>query len=110
MKVYLAGPITGMPNHNQKSFSVAASFIRLQGHEVVNPIEMDGGNFSKPYSEYMRRDIEKLMQCEGIALLPNWERSRGAMIEFQIARVLEMPMFNAFTMQPMEEYCALHNA
>lgn len=36
----------------------------------------------------MRADIKVLVDCDGIALLPGWEKSPGATLEHSIARGL----------------------
>ena len=38
----------------------------------------------------MRADIAELVKCDGVALLPGWERSRGASLEAHIAHSLGM--------------------
>ena len=40
MKYYIAGPMTGRPNNNFQAFHAAAANLRGQGHEVVNPAEL----------------------------------------------------------------------
>lgn len=44
------------------------------------------------WHQYMRRDLSMLSACNGIALLPGWERSRGARLEVAWADALQMPV------------------
>jgi nucleoside 2-deoxyribosyltransferase len=91
MKLYLAGPMTGYPDHNFPAFRAAAGALREAGHDVVNPAELDAEvGTDHPWEYYMRRDIALLVECEGIALLPGWSGSRGARLEYGIARALGM--------------------
>ncbi len=90
MKVYLAGPMTCYVDHNFPAFNYAAKVLRERGHEVVNPAELVEDP-TKPWEYYMRRDIPLLCECEAIALLPGWARSRGAQLEDTIASALGMP-------------------
>ena len=46
----------------------------------------------------MRRDIAALMDCDGIMMLPGWEKSRGALIEHWVALELKMPVYSLATM------------
>jgi hypothetical protein len=86
MRVYLAGKITGNPGYREQ-FASAAEKLRAQGHDVLNPAE----NPEQPsWEAYMRVAISQLVTADAIAMLPGWERSRGARREHSIACDLEM--------------------
>lgn len=89
MKWYLAGPMSGLPDLNFPAFHAETARLRLAGHEVVNPAEVNPDH-EMPWAECMRRDIPAMLTCEGIALLPGWERSRGAKLEHHVATALGM--------------------
>jgi len=101
MRVYIAGPMTGLPGRNYAAFEHAASRLRAQGHEVVSPAEINDGLEHEGYAACMKRDILALVECRAIQMLPGWEKSRGACVEHGIARALDMLVF-----QPGEEVVA----
>jgi hypothetical protein len=103
VKVYIAGPMSGYVDFNYPAFHAAAKAWRKAGHEVINPAENEGGDTSKPYAYYMRQDINHVLNVEAIAVLPGWQKSRGAALEVAIARILDYPIFDAVTMEPYEE-------
>jgi len=86
MRVYISGPMTGIPDYNKRAFLMAEVVLRLHDYEVVNPWrlgEVPGwGHF-----DYMRRDLAALATCDAIYMLPGWLRSRGAKVEWFVARV-----------------------
>ena len=41
----------------------------------------------KPYSYYMGKDIEALLECDAIFLCKGWQNSKGCMAEFAVARI-----------------------
>jgi hypothetical protein len=43
----------------------------------------------------MKLDIKQLVDCDGVALLPDWFRSKGASIEHRLAHDLGMPIYHA---------------
>lgn len=84
MRIYIAGPMTGLPELNFPSFHAEAARLRALGHDVVNPAEINPDPGMK-WSDAMRADIRELVTCEGICLLPGFEASRGARLERHIA-------------------------
>lgn len=90
-RIYVSGPMSGMPAFNFPAFHAAAVHLRAAGFEVVNPAELNPGA-EKPWADCMRVDIRALMDCDGVAVLPGWSRSKGASLEVHIARELGMPV------------------
>lgn len=89
MRVYISGPMTGLPDLNFPAFREAARRLRSLGFEVVNPAELNPDP-TTPWAQCMRADIKALCDCDVIALLPGWEKSKGAHLELQIAHRLEL--------------------
>jgi hypothetical protein len=95
LKLYIAGPMRGYAENNFPAFARCATRLRLQGHEVVSPAEMDlvldpdAAKLSEvgieQFKEFMRRDLDALLLCDGVWLLDNWTSSAGALIEAYVA-------------------------
>jgi len=98
-RIYIAGPMTGLPEHNFPAFHAAAERLQEAGWETVNPAENFGGRTDLPRESYLRADIELLAACDAVAMLPGWEDSRGAKLEYLIAWELGMPIFDIATLQ-----------
>jgi Domain of unknown function (DUF4406) len=101
MKLYIAGPMTGLPQFNIPAFDAAAAALRLAGHYVVSPAELDspemrafalqspdgkmpadGKIASETWGDVLARDVRIISdQVHAIAFLPGWEKSRGARLE-----------------------------
>ena len=47
----------------------------------------------------MRRDLIEMLKCDFVAVLPNWESSRGANLEIRTAIGIKMPVINAKDLQ-----------
>ena len=90
-RLYLSGPMTGLPLLNRPAFHAAARQLREAGFDVFNPAEMDEPD-GISWVQCLRRDIRELMDCEAVATLPGWKRSRGAQLEAYIAVALCMPV------------------
>ena len=89
MRVYISGPMTGLPQLNFPAFHAAASELRARRYEVVNPAEINPDG-ALSWAQCMRADIKALCDCEALALLPGWERSKGAHLELHLAHRLDM--------------------
>jgi hypothetical protein len=86
-KIYISIPITGKDIDKVMCDAVFAK-MKLQSKEVecVCPFDIcDEKN--KPYSYYMGKDIEVLLECEAIYLCQGWQNSKGCMTEFEVARI-----------------------
>jgi hypothetical protein len=113
MKIYLAGPMTGIPHFNYPAFNSAASALRFEGREVFNPAEHDIKVFGKDISNpegcaatatkdhgfdrraALKADLSWICdQAEAIALLPGWENSSGANAERALAVALGLEVMN----------------
>lgn len=83
--LYLAGPMTGLPDDNRPAFAEAAAALRAAGYEVVNPAE-NGLPAAASWEQHMRTDIINMLgRCDAVATLPGIEASRGGILETGLA-------------------------
>lgn len=94
-KLYLCGPITGIPSYNKTAFDDAAAALRGAGFQVFNPLE-NGLDRDAPWEQHMRVDIIQMMQCDALAVLPGAHFSRGAKLEMDLAMQLQITPVRAF--------------
>lgn len=85
--IYISGPMTGLPQNNFPAFHAAAQDWRTAGYAVRNPAEV-GEEVGLAWTDYMRKDLKLLAECNTIFLLQGWEKSQGAHLELQIAHRL----------------------
>jgi hypothetical protein len=101
MRVYIAGPMSNIPQFNFPAFYAAAKELRAQGFDVVSPAELDDQEDSgaalkstngdpndrtivkKTWGDFLSRDVKLLSDggIEGMVFLPNWQASKGAKLE-----------------------------
>lgn len=91
MRLYVCGPMTGLPDWNYPAFNAAAADLRAAGYDVTNPVDKDVPT-SEPWLVHMRADIKLMMDCDGLAILPGWQQSRGAKAEVGLAHALNLPV------------------
>jgi len=98
-KLYISGPMTGIPEHNHPAFNGAAKKLRAAGYEVISPAELDGEiEIDMGWIDCLKRDIREVVECGGIATLPGWQDSKGASLEVHIAKEL------GFEVYPVEHF------
>ena len=109
MKIYVAGPMRGIAEFNFPAFNRATEMLRALGHEVFNPAEKDnerhGVDISKGNTagcetlaaqqhgfnlrEALAFDLEFICrEADAVALLPGWQKSKGATAERATAEAL----------------------
>lgn len=108
-RIYIAGKISGEnPAATEEKFAAARNYLKEKYSQVIDPyqlikeknelIVLSGG---RPWDDINDRQsilkfcIWNLMDCQAIYLLPDWQESRGALIEAQIAKALDMEIINA---------------
>ena len=91
VKIYIAGPMTGLPESNFPAFALAAEQLTAAGFTVLNPAD-HGTDTSKPWHHYIRLGLRMLLDADAVATLPGWEVSRGATLEVHTAHALAMPV------------------
>jgi len=87
-KIYISGKITGLTQEEAfNSFNNAELYLKRQGFEVVNPMTIPH-NHDKTWESYMKEDLKALLECTDIYMLKGWHESKGANIEYNLAREL----------------------
>lgn len=108
-KIYLAGPMRGIPEFNFPAFYRYADMLRKEGHFVFSPAEKDNEKAGKDISSgningdeavaeaqhgfsirtALFMDMEFIcLHADMIAMMPGWERSSGARAEHATAIAL----------------------
>ena len=102
IRVYLAGPMRGLPEWNFPAFDAAAERLRAMGLVVYNPADISRAQGFSPDQPFGPDQLRKSLQidiwhllyhCDRLAALPGWQHSEGARIEVALARALGMPVF-----------------
>lgn len=114
MRVYIAGPMTGIPQFNYPAFISAAETLRSYGYDVVSPAELDdpedraaalaspngrmsefNSRSSQTWGDFLARDVKLLADdgIEGIVVLRGWGKSKGARLETFVAHLLGLPIY-----------------
>lgn len=88
-RIYISGPMTGMPELNFPTFHAEAARLRLLGYDVANPAEINP-NPKDGWHACMRRDLVELLNCDALALLDGWQKSAGAHLEMHVAHRVGM--------------------
>lgn len=111
-KIYIAGPMRGIPHFNAEAFNWAAEALKKKEWTVViNPVDLDRECFGLDVTELpedwnwqsvpdgidvqelLRNDLMELMKCDAIYLLEGWEHSHGAKLEKQTAEAVGIEVF-----------------
>lgn len=87
-KLYISLPITGHSLDVVKKQAETYKNIWCKRYEVITPFDVHPNNDgSKPYSYYMGKDIEALLECDIIYMSPGWVHSKGCNAEYQVAKI-----------------------
>lgn len=109
MKIYIAGPVTGVDGY-EKKFEEAEAFLLEKAKndaclEIFNPIKIvkmlqEGMDEEPSWVDYMECLIPFVVSSDALFLLKGWEKSKGARIERIIALSLGKEVFNEGEFMP----------
>lgn len=97
IKAYIAGPMTGYPNHNFDTFDQVKRYLEdfHPEFEVLCPRCFDATHpLDDPdWGDYLKRDIKHgVLEAHRLIMLPGWQLSRGATLEAFLASRLSIPV------------------
>lgn len=105
LRVYLAGPMRGLPEFNYPAFDEAKAEWESLGWSVASPasldravgLKVDEGSDPAILRRAMSMDIACIYCATAIALLPGWEKSTGVAVELSLAKFLGLAVYDAVT-------------
>lgn len=89
-KIYIAGPMSGIPNNNRDAFNAAANRLAAKGWQPVNPVDVerilpciddDGQCDVVELARLMQVLRHIVAMCDALYLLNGFENSNGVRIE-----------------------------
>lgn len=89
MRLYIAGPMSGLPEFNYPAFFDAESDLTAFGYKTLNPARNPKQDC---WEGYMKAAIAQVVQADGIAFLPGSHASEGARLELFLAGRLGIPI------------------
>jgi Domain of unknown function (DUF4406) len=99
--LYIAGPMTGLPDYNYPAFHAAEQRLIVAGFTVLNPAHHQCEAQTPTWHDWMRLGLRAVTNADGIALLPGWQRSRGTRAELAAAEAI------GIAVKPVDEWVAL---
>ena len=93
--VFISGPMTGYENYNSEAFYEVETKLRHAGFSSIkNPVHIgEIFGYEEPHEFYMRKSLTMLLESDVIYVFGDYEKSKGATIEIDLAHKLGIPVF-----------------
>lgn len=99
MKIYISGKITSSNNWKEdysktvEQFEhLKKQFIELGYDDVIIPTELCTPDMD--WEQCMIVCLKAMLDCDAVYFFNDWVNSKGAVIEFNLAKSLGMPIYN----------------
>lgn len=99
-RVYIAGPVTGVPQLNEPAFREMAAALERQGFEAVVPHDLVAADAS--HDEAMSLCLAALAECDYAVFLRGWGLSAGCREERSFCRAHGIPCWRGKSVERME--------
>lgn len=91
-KIYIAGRVSGIKYETAKrNFSKAEMYWSRKGYDVVNPTRLCNKEWG--WWRCMAVCLKNLLKCDSVYFMANWKYSRGAKIEYKVAKLFRKVIF-----------------
>ncbi|MGB1300378.1 MAG: DUF4406 domain-containing protein [Pseudoalteromonas tetraodonis] len=107
MRIYIAGPVSNLPQFNIDAFRDAETKLIEMGHAPIVPHDLFVEQDLHPVEDYnliMRQCLKEMLNCDAVVLLDSWRFSNGARIEQQTAQAVGIKTY------PIEDFVNLKKA
>lgn len=112
--------MSGITLFNFPAFDEASAALKAKGFAVISPADLDReagfdplkGDSRKGFDmeACIRRDVEAVLTCDAVVLLPGWDRSKGCAAEIALAKWADKEVLLYPSMQPIASECVLAEA
>lgn len=93
MRIYLSGPMRGLPDNNFPEFHRVANILRDTGHDVLNPADSFDGKPGVDRHDCLRHDIQLILISDAVVVIAGWGNSPGACFEVAEAWQIGVPVY-----------------
>lgn len=106
IKIYIAGPITDLPENNIDEFRIVETILKKKGYDTIVPHDLFCGIDTQHFShtDYMNICLPAAKNCNCLCFLEGWRESKGAIMEMELA--IENNLKVVFAKNFLPEYLA----
>lgn len=86
-KAYISLPISGKHSYEiSRNLGLGCKYLQAEGYQIVTPYDASP-NANASYAEHMGKDIQALLECDVVLMMPGWEQSKGCQCEKATAEI-----------------------